>query len=635
MIEPGDIDTRPPHPEESLYGFIADVTAANDLVRVALIAGAADRMYGHRPQLSTAGREELMPVAELLEVDVAELLHRTFPIVEGDPTRRTFFGTTIARQDVRMRVRYFSPAALAKEPYHRAIWQLRIPFDVDTGEILVSTCPQCRRVQRWRHSAGIAFCDACGDSLNQDPGRIDAGLIPDVAMAVGLTHPNPDRRAVSLAHLPEEIASLGAATAYELLLRIVPVVDKDCRWAAGDRLWSNDPHHVAKGMASAWRTLTAWPSAFREVIGRDLATSVTRHSDGNRGETLRFLRLRHRRHLPKEMRDVITRLHASIDLSGPDGVYLRSSTMTCKEVAKLLGDGTVPIVVHRRNRIFRTIGLANGDRMAPVFDRAEIHDVARDYRRRRHPGQAQSQLGLPGYAVDQLFTLGRLAVLTHPYFAARFSVPQLTTETLEELIDGLASQASPDVTSGVPLIEAMKMVGGRLKPWGAIIEAMLSGSLRFLLDHRDGSVFPRVRVVREELAMHVAATIVPGDVGTNTPGHIERTQLIRTMLSKTDAAEVLNLSIPQSSTLLARFPTSSMPSVPVVEVVALARTFVTNAEIAARLGCTTQTVVKVARNLDVQHHHHAGYDRKHEAEIVRAVARTMGDIASHELVSRA
>ena len=194
------------------------------------------------------------------------------------------------------------------------MWQLRIPFDTDTGEILVSNCPLCGQTQRWRHSAGIAFCDRCGESLDQPAERLDEDLLANLKLAVGLTHTDPARRAASLALLPNEIASLGPAMAFELLLRLVPMAEPACRWNRGDRIWRNDPHDIAMGMHGAWQILAGWPKAMTSRISRDIATADRRYSDGNRGATLRFLNLRDAPYLRQVLREIVQRLYNSIEL---------------------------------------------------------------------------------------------------------------------------------------------------------------------------------------------------------------------------------------------------------------------------------------------------------------------------------
>lgn len=624
MIQPGDIDTRQPYLGESLYGFLADVTAANGLIRIGLITGDAER-YGHRPQLATAARDDLQPVAEMLEVDVDELEHRSYQIVDGDTARRTFFGTTVAKADIRTRTRFFSPAALAKQPFHQAMWQLRIPFDIETGEILVSECRFCRRVQRWRHAAGIDCCDSCGDSLEQITDRIDDEILPEVALAVGLTHTDPTKRGESLALLPAEISCLGAATAFEMLLRLVPVTEAGCTWSKGYRLWGNDPHAIASGMCRAWRMMLAWPGSMSERINQDLTTSGTRHSDGNRGQTIRFLGLRNLEYLPQSLRDVIQRIHASIDTAGPNGAALRAKTMTCGEVGKVLSYGTAQVVALRRRGAFRTIGAARGSLMVPLFDRDEVMLLERDKRHRRDLDQSNAVLGLPYYAIEQLSALGRIPLLKHPFFTARFTAPQTTSTALEELIDLLMTARSPTQTGWVPMLDAMHMVGGRLKPWDAVIEAMLDGDLPYSLTDGPTAVFERVRVDRECLRGHLATPITRNGAITPLTGRIDPHFPYLDLMSKVGAAEVLNLAVRQATRLLSAFPTTNQPIIPIEEVERIAYSHVTNIEIASSLGVPHQTVRSAARALGIRQSSDAGYERIYETKIVAAVKLRLGD----------
>lgn len=580
MIEPGDLETRQPHEGESLYGFIASVAAENDLVRVALIA-AADRTYGHRQQLWTAGPEILQPVAELLEIDVSVLADRTLQVVPGNSARWGFFGTTGAKQDVRTRERFFAPGALAKRPFHSAMWQLRIPFDAVTGEILLSTCALCGKIQRWRHTAGIDCCDGCGQPLEQLVDTIDEGILPDVALAVGLTHTDERKRAASFALLPDEIAELGAATAYELLLRLVPVLQPQCTWVTADRLWHNDPHHIAQGMHQAWQILTKWPHAMIDRFNRDLATSETRHSDGNGGRTVRFLKLRKQDHIPEPLRLVVQRFHDAVFISGPSGQRLRDATMPLKEVSKLLRLGTAQVVALRRSGALRTIGVIRERSMVPMLDRAEIQQIAREMRERRDLDSSNRLLGVPYYAAEQLCCLGRLPLLKHPFFEGRYTKPQTTSDAFHDLVTLLEGGSSQIIDASVPIIEGMKMVGGRLKPWDAVIEAMIAGNLPYSLTRGPGAVFARIRVRRHELLPHLAAPITRDGAITSLTARMTGVLQNSRVMTKLDAAEVLNLAARQGTKVLKGYPTTPKPVVPIQDVLSLADRFVTNTEIAA------------------------------------------------------
>lgn len=626
MIEPGDLETRKPNDGESLYGFIAGVAAENDLVRVALIA-AADRTYGHRQQLWTAGEAELQPVADLLEVDVRELVDRTLQAVPGDPARWGFFGTTVAKNDVRTRERFFSPAALKSQPFHRAIWQLRIPFDVATGEVLVAKCPLCGKTQRWRHTAGIDCCDGCGDPLDQPVDTIDETILPDVKLAVGLTHTDAAKRAASLALLPDDVSGLGAATAYELLLRLVPVVHPGCTWVTADRIWRNDPHHIAEGMHRAWQILKGWPHAMTDKFNRDLATSETRHSDGNGGRTVRFLKLRKQHHIPKPLRDVLQHLHDAVSLSGPHGERLRATTMPLKEVSRRIGLGTAQIVALRRGGAFRTIGVIRQRSLVPMFDRAEIEQLVRDIAQRRDLDRANRLLGLPYYAAEQLCALGRLPLLEHPFFEGRYSQLQTTSDAFRTLISLIESRSTAIDGPSIPIIDGMKMVGGRLKPWDAVIEAMIAEKLPFSLSDGPEAVFERVRVRRLDLIPHLAAPITRGDVMTSLTARMTLSRQNSSLMTKLDAAEVLNLGSNQGTKVLRAFPTTPKAVVPIDHVLSLAGKYVTNTEIAARLSTTTHVVRSVALGRRIRQACEAGYDRTRESELIGAVLERLANAA--------
>ena len=626
MIELDKDNVRLPVAGESLYGYLAQMVADNGLDRVALLSGESDRDHGHRPHLMTTAQDELTGIATTLGIDLAELELRSHLVLQGDPGRRAFFGTTIARADLRQRVRFFSPAALATEPHHRALWLLRIPFDTETGEILISDCGLCGRTQRWRHTAGVAYCDGCGDSLIRPVTRICDVLLPEVALAVGLTDPDPDKRAASLALLPCEIAALGPASAYELLLRLIPVMEPSCGWTSADRVWRNDPRLIAAGMQKAWIVLVGWPRSMTDRISLDLAISEIRHTDGNGGATMRFLQLQHLSYLPEQLRNVVQRLHHVIDTCGPNRAELQSATMTCREVAKELSYGTAQVVALRRRGIFRTIGLARGPLMVPMFDRKEVLDVARDVRRRLDLNRAKSALGVPYYAIEQLCSLGLLPLLSHPYFEVRYSDPQIAKESLDKLVGRLLGGRTTFSDDARSIYHVMHAVGGRLKPWGGIIEAMLIGKLAYSIDDGDGPLFKRLRLGQgDPQFLHKVLTTVPrGGDG------IGWTFAAATTITKSDAAEVLNLAVRQATALLACYPTTAEPIVPIADVVAVAQKLVTNTEIAARLDVAPQSVRSAARKLGIEQVSEAGYDRSREAEIVAVVSnlKKLGETAT-------
>ncbi len=635
MIGPGDLEVRDPIAGESLDGYIADIVGDNDLRKVRRISGAGGVTYGHRPQLTTTGWNGLPALAEVLEVDVEELRHRSYPFSGNDGSRRAFFGTTVHRADLRTRERWFAPSALAMSPHHRALWQLKLPFDPETGELLVNTCPRptCGKVQRWRHSAGVAWCDTCVEALTQQKvPRLGDDLLPDYDLAVGLTHTDPERRARSLELLPAEIRRLGADMAYELLLRLAPVMHAGCRWGIGARLWGGEPFGTARGMVEGWRALRGWPHALIEKITTDMSAATTRFNDGNRGRTLAFLRLRSGGFVPEPVAATIRALHATIDEAGPEGDRIRRETIGCQEAADLTGIGTALIVPLRRQGALRTVVVARGALLVPVYDREEVIALDRDIRRRWDLNQGTLPLGLPYYALEQLLALGRLKRLQHPSFALRYPEPQITEQAVLDFSALVIGSASNDLGDTVPILSAVRMIGGRLKPWDAIIEAMLSGALPFEVRDMKGSLFERIRVRRDDLRGPAALPITRPGTNTALTIMMQPGFAFSRHMTKRDAGEVLNLGVKQYTRHLRRYRTTSDRIVPIDDVVAMGAAHVTNTEIAERLGIAPQTVRHRADGLGVTRRSEAGYGRALAERIV--VPALEEDIARRKAAAR-
>ena len=613
MISAGDLKLRRPIPGESLDGFVAAIVGDNDLVKVRSVSAAGGIVYGHRPQLTTTGWKALPALAEVLEVDVEELRLRSYPPVGEDGSRRAFFGTTVHRADLRTRERYFSPIALAASPHHRAMWQLKLPFDTETGELMVCRCtrPTCGRVQRWRHSAGVAWCDTCVHDLSaQTVPTLDDDLLADYRRAADLTHTDPGRRATSLTLLPERVRALGADMAFELLLRLCPVVDRRCAWSQGSRIWSNDPFVIASALQQAWHVLASWPSAFLATIAIGLGGAEARFGDGTGGATLRFFRLRHGDGVAPAVAAEIEALRDLIDLDGPDAARIRIETVTCQEASTISGVSTRHLAPLRREGVLRTIPVARGPLVLPYLDRGEIVSIKCDIDRRWDLSRAVPVLGLPYYAIERICALGHIPLLAHPYFKVRYPEPQTTEAAVRAFERDLSSRAVASLPGSVPILEAVRMVGGRLKPWAEIVQAMFAtGDLAFRLMDEGDTLFDRVRVRRQDLRLSIEAAFADGRVQGRPPPLAGDAFRFAEVMTKCDAGEVLNIRTKQFTPLLSSYPTSSSRVVPVTDVIGIAVAHISATEIAERLGIPYQRVRWRLGDLGLTPTSEAGYCR--------------------------
>lgn len=617
-----DLEARSPIPGESLNGYLADITSDNSLYRVQHITSLSGATQAHRPNVSTMHWQGLPALADQLQIDVEELRLRSYPADHEDPIRRAFFGTTVHSLDLRIRERFFAPSALLASAHHKAIWQLRLPYDAETGERLVSKCPKswCGKTQRWRHSAGTRYCDSCASDLAlQEVARLDEETLRGYARAIGLTHTDPLKRTASCAMLPEEIARLGPAIAFELLLRLVPVANPACTWRSATRLWHNDASELAKGIAKAWHLLRKWPDAIVELIDETIAKSARRHGDGNGGATMRFLRNRKSDFVSEPIRELIGSLRDRLDLDGPKGPELRERTMTCKEAAQSLGRGTKEIVELRRAGGLKTLGMVRGDLLVPVFDRSEVSQVKANIVRRFALNRCGEKLGLPYYAIEQLAALGHLPLLSHPYFRLRYCCPQTSVEDYAAFVCRVVDKRPSEIDDGQPISEVMQFVGARLKPWDAIIEAMLAGQLDYAIVDGTRPLFKRIRVRRSDALPFLRMEIARNSSQSPLMAKIDPAFAFTDKISKRDAAEVLNLSVLQGTNFLRNYPRTAELSIPLANIIRDSQMYVSNAELAAKWDASCRMVRAAAESVGISQSGGAGYDRSNEAKLIQAI----------------
>jgi hypothetical protein len=357
---------------------------------------------------------------------------------------------------------------------------------------------------------------------------------------------------------------------------------------------------------------------------------ASRGSDGTAGATRRFLKLRDYDFIAPELALMIGRLHRSIDTAGPLGADLKARTMTSLEVARYLRMGSQDVSALRRAGAFRTVGVARGSMLVPAFDREEVGLIEREMRLRYDLNRVGAELGLPYYAVEQLCALNRLPLMPHPFFRARYSRPQIARETARSLIQAITAAQQPCLEDAVSLVRLVRMVGARLKPWDAIIEAMLDGDLSYIIDPGTTQLFHRIKIRRVDIARHLERRIARADEACPPGAWLNPRIVFEDKMTKQDAAEVLNLSVREATNLLSDYPTRPDPTVPVSDVLDLAERYVTTVEIGAQLNVPYQRVLFAAKGVGIRRACDAGFERSLTAEIVAATVALSKRLAKRQ-----
>ena len=150
------------------------------------------------------------------------------------------------------------------------------------------------------------------------------------------------------------------------------------------------------------------------------------------------------------------------------------------------------------------------------------------------------------------------------------------------------------------LISALSMIGGRLKPWDAIVSALLDGHLPFHLEAGAKPIIARVLVRRADLVPIASALGVPVNAGSVGTGR----------MTKRDAGEVLNIGPLAQTAFFRRHPAGHEKTISVAQVRAIAEEQISSAEISARTGWSPSKVHSWAGKAAIERMSEAGYPRE-------------------------
>lgn len=518
------------------------------------------------------------------------------------------WGVAIPIYLIEKRIRRFSPRGLSKSladpniacAYDRAVWHIRaFPFCTETWEALLDKCPYCQKHPAWQHTLGIDRCEHCMTDLKTARANIiPKKLRPSLIAAIGLVDHDHDRRAASLALLPERISRMGPTLALDLLVNLLPVIDATLPTDPAILFFKTQPLQICHAVSGAWQMMVGWPGALTTFASNRVATRTAKHSDGNGGRTIRFLTPRRNTGASPELIDLIAEWRAEVDIDGPKGPAILERTRCITAACNLTGLGTAEVSDLRRRNALPAVFVIHKGRPEPRFPADAFEIISDRLAARMSIDRARLALGLPCNGIEQLVAMRLLEREEHTYITARYGAMQIVASSIDDLAARLAADAcgDPEVCK-LPLHSAMKAVGGRLKPWGPAFRALLHTSLPrnerfdFVLAPGTAPLSRRILIAKADIERVRALIFDPGH-----PAH-KRIAYADTM-SKIDAGEVLNLGFRQSVPLLGAITTRAGTReklVPVAYVLDLAKTHISASEIGMRLGISPHSAWREAK----------------------------------------
>ncbi len=592
-------DPRLPEPGESLDGYAAYRAARLGLASIQEITELMGIEVPGRVRISRSGADATS-LADFLEVDETEIEQLFQPLVG---CRRRLFGGGFAvdRLHLVRNQRLFAPAALADAAYHRAAWDLRpFPFSDETWEHLQAECPDplCRHRQGWHHTLGVEVCDLCGEPLAIG----GASLVPEtdrdvLRVAIGLFHHDPAKRAVSAASLPEWLRAVDPGDVLDLVVALAGVCDPSirCRTAKRALRIGATPERVSAAVAVSWRLLEDWPASFERLAAERCGRRPTRFGDGNGGATMDFLLLSNLVGTPPFLAAV----------AGAETARLRGEAhqtgIEMVDAGGLRGLKPTDLARARRAGIIPTVFAVSGDRPVPLLDRATVEKLSHRFVETTPIDLAAVGFGCTVHGIEQLIESGLLGLVEHLHAPLTRGTVRVSIAGLRDLGEALSRCSRPSEPDWVRFGRAKCAIGGMRKPYGPIVQGMLSGNLPFHLADAPGPLLDR---------LSVPSSTVTAILGLEPTASGSREGNRAVLVTKSDAMTELNLHVRDATTVLAQWPTSKgAPVVPVPWLEDMCHRFITALEVSARLGVHGLSAIGLIRSagIDVEHPHL--YDR--------------------------
>ncbi|MEA3051915.1 MAG: hypothetical protein QOG72_818 [Sphingomonadales bacterium] len=474
-----------PEQYESLIGLVARATADHvllDLNRVLRRAGISMDRPGHLARLDP---DTLVRLAPILGCTEEQVLSRALPGTVRKPESSTDVPSAviIKAHDLEIERRRISPLAIARGSHHRESWLLRfLPYCPSSYELLRSDCSECGAPLRWKKSLGIGLCETCGDVVAPSPAPLlEDGLREDYTVFSDLLSSCLAIRKDAVAALSAELRHVDIEALVQMVLGLGACVHLKSHFANRKRLHALSPQDLGRIIATGTQMLRDWPCRLQTGV-RDEAARL--NADGPRLQKLRerLHRLGNRALVAEPQARLIREALPEIFCNVQRSFKPRGETVLRCEARIILGlDVRLMELVDAK--LVEAEELALGTRRQLRFSRSVIEGLRRRMDASHSLPTVAQMTGLTTYAIENLCDHGVLERETDRALHYLRHAVSLTRGSLDGLRERLFDRPRKDrVDDAVPLRAAVRRIGGRLKPWSDIINALLDESIGSWID---------------------------------------------------------------------------------------------------------------------------------------------------------
>ncbi|WP_174290965.1 hypothetical protein [Sphingomonas bacterium] len=390
-----------------------------------------------------------------------------------------FHGATVPRYDLVARPRRLALSWLSASRLHSALAHHGLVTHCPIGgDLLVDRCPGCNAALGWA-TIEIERCGGCGADLRgHNPEYVGEERMHATRLMADLVHPDPVRHAAAAANLPEPLRGLDRGAAFELGWRMGCVLEKhglDARNEAKRLPVETRLAILAAGSAA----LTAWPESLHSALaGRRLSCvdADVALATATRGITAK--------------RNVWPSVKAAVDAAAPALVRsaraavraVMPSVANAAEMTRSLGVSEKTFGRIRAHASARPISDGGTIHRHQLFDPADFQHIGALLADGVALVAGANRIGIGHHGIEQLCSVGEITPIDDETVLAALKRRRIRRSSLDLLITRLEEKRSNSVADPIPIHRALMTIGGREKPWGPIIAAMLSGCLSFTLD---------------------------------------------------------------------------------------------------------------------------------------------------------
>lgn len=571
-----------PHPGESLVGLLCRVTRRNHLRRLRVLLAEGTPVWHAHFNLATRDDVNFDQLAHACRLARHEVEDRRYRRVELTPDLpgATFHGATIPLYDLHLG-RRLAPSWLNGDPHHCGLGHHSIATHCPTsGDLLIDRCPRCGSAPHWSRIL-LEECARCGlDIRTLRPARVTGRQLRDTRTMLNIIHPDPARHELAVAKLPRTLAPLDRGTLFEIGWRLGGLlggINIGSRREAGKLTVQTRLDVLAAGS----RILDTWPDDLHAGLrGIPIGSSAV---DPSLPAKVRALACA--ANVWPAVREAVYDAAPGLRTSASGGV--RSVVSEAVNAAQLAGTLGVSQRVYERmrgNGAFSPIaagGTVNQHLLVDAADAAPLRELLAD---RITLASASERLHIPHHGVEQLCCSGELTMITDERVVAAIKTRHISKSGLDDLVarihakDAEIQAAGRAVSDPVPILQAMRTVGGREKPWAAVVLAMLAGDLPFVVEQsRVGRLMNRVRIPADCVGMLAGMTF---DAGAH------RSFAFDPRINRRDAEDLLNVNptVFSGAVKAGQTPVSAVGTYDRADVLALSRKLISGGEILARWG---------------------------------------------------